>query len=109
MGLWYLWTHRNNFLFRAGTLDPWVWRKCIQDSAEFFSIGLVTKTKQLKTIVSMGWEKPPRGWVKLNTDGSTMRNLERVGGGGLIRNHDGIWLKGFARGIGYTNSILAEL
>ena len=109
MGLWYLWTHRNNFLFRIGTLDPLIWRKCIQGSAEFFSIGLVTKTKQLKTIVPVGWEKPPRGWVKLNIDGSAMRNLERAGGWGLIKDHDGVWLKGFARGIGYINSILPEL
>ena len=47
--------------------------------------------------------------MKLNTDGSAMRNLERAGGGGLFRHQDGVWLKGFARGIGYTNSILAEL
>ena len=47
--------------------------------------------------------------MKLNTDGSAMRNPERAGGGGLFRHQDGVWLKGFARGIGYTNSILAEL
>ena len=32
-------------------MDAQVQRKCIQGSAEFFSIGFVTKTKQLKTIV----------------------------------------------------------
>ena len=47
--------------------------------------------------------------MKLNTNGLAMRNLERVGGGGLIRDHDGVWLKGFARGLGYTNSALAKL
>ncbi|KAK9991626.1 hypothetical protein SO802_026611 [Lithocarpus litseifolius] len=109
MGLWHLWTHRNNFLFRTGTVDSQEWRKCIQNSVEFFSIGIITKTRQLKTIVPVGWEKPPRGWLKLNSDGSAMRNPERAGGGGLIRDHDGNWLKGYARGIGYTNSALAEL
>ncbi|XP_050241321.1 uncharacterized protein LOC126690241 [Quercus robur] len=38
-----------------------------------------------------------------------MRNPDRAGGGGLIRDHDGAWLKGFARGLGFTNSALAEL
>ena len=33
----------------------------------------------------------------------------RAGGGGLFRDHDGVWLKGFARGLGFTNSILVEL
>lgn len=61
MGLWQLWLHINNFLFKIGTADSQVWRKCIQGNAKFFSIGLETKTKQLKTIVPVGWEKPPRG------------------------------------------------
>lgn len=65
-----------------GTLDTQIWRKCIQGSAEFFSIGLASKTKPLKTIVPVGWEKPQRGWMKLNTDGSTMRSANRAGGGG---------------------------
>ena len=47
--------------------------------------------------------------MKLNTNGSAMRNPNRAGGRGLFKDHDGVWLKGFARGIGYTNSILAEL
>ena len=59
----------------------------------------MTKTKQLKTVVPVGWEKPPRGWMKLNTDGSAMKNSDRAGGGGLIRDHDGARLKGFARGL----------
>ena len=33
----------------------------------------------------------------------------RAGGGGLIRDHDGSWVKGYARGLGHTNSIMAEL
>ena len=109
MGLWFLWTHRNTFLFRSGSVDTHNWRKCLQGSAEFFSIGLPSKVRQLKNVVSVGWEKPPRGWVKLNTDGSAMKNPDRAGGGGLLRDHDGVWLRGFARGLGYTNSILAEL
>ena len=109
MGLWFLWTHRNTFLFRSGSVDTQNWRKCFQDSVEFYSIGLPSKVKWLKNVVSVGWEKPPRGWVKLNTDGSAMKNPDRAGGGGLLRDHDGVWLKGFARGLGFTNSILAEL
>ena len=33
----------------------------------------------------------------------------RAGGGGLIRDHDGSWVKGYARGLGHTNSIMIEL
>ena len=56
MGLWFLWTHRNTFLFRSGSEDTQNWRKCIQGSAKFYSIGLSSKAKQLKNVVSVGWE-----------------------------------------------------
>ena len=47
--------------------------------------------------------------MKLNTDRFAMKNPDKAGGGGLRRDHDGVWLKGFARGLGFTNSILVEL
>ena len=90
MGRGFLWTHKNTFLFRSGSVDTQNWRKFIQGSAEFYSIGLSLKAKQLKNVVSMGWEKPPRGWVKLNTDGSATKNPNCAGGGGLFRDHDGV-------------------
>ena len=33
------------------------------------------------------------GWAKLNLDGSTFGSTGHVGGGGVIRDHDGQWLK----------------
>ena len=48
-------------------------------------------------------------WVKLNSDGSSMGNPGRAGGGGIIRNEEGKWIKGYARSIGNMTSIAAEL
>ena len=89
MALWQLWLHKNNFVFRTGTMDHQLWKECLQYSTEFYSIGLEAKIKQSKTSVPLGWKKPPRGWMKLNSDGSVLRNLGGAGGGGLIRDHDG--------------------
>ena len=47
--------------------------------------------------------------MKLNSDGSTLKNPGKAGGGGLFRDHEGKWVKGYARGIGHTNSFMAEL
>ena len=55
------------------------------------------------------WEKPSPGWVKLNTDGSSLVNSEIAGSGGLIRNSDGGWIMGFVRKIGTTSSVAAEI
>ena len=45
----------------------------------------------------------------MNSDGSAINNPGKAGGGGLFCDHEGNWMKGYARGIGHTNSFLAEL
>ena len=60
----------------------------------------------------MRWEKPPHGWVKLNTDGghgAAKGNPGLVGYGGLIRDDHGNWMAGFAKRIETCTSFVAEL
>ena len=109
MGVWQLWLHRNNYVFWTGNVDQSTWKRCIQAYAKFFSIGLDTKIKNPKTIVPVRCDKPPVGWMKLNSDGSALGNPGRAGGGGLIHNHDGNWVQGYARGLGHTSSFMVEL
>ena len=49
------------------------------------------------------------GWVKLNLDGSAFGSTGHAGGGGVIRDHDEQWLKGYARPLGCSNSCMVEL
>ena len=109
MGVWNLWLHRNNFIFRTGKVDQSCFKRSIKDSVEFFYVGLNAKLPKAKSFIAEGWEKPPMGWAKLNTDGSAIRSTGRAGGGGVIRDHEGQWLKGFARPLGGSNSCMAEL
>ena len=108
MGVWNLWLHRNNFI-RTGKVDRSCFKKSIKDSAEFFFVGLNAKLPKAKSVIAVGWEKPPMGWAKLNSDGSALGTTGRAGGGRIIRDHDGHWLKGYARPLGCTNSCMAEL
>ena len=48
------------------------------------------------------------GWFKLNTDGASFSNVGKEGGGGLIRDHHGSWVKGYMRNIGFASNIIAE-
>ena len=109
IGVWNLWLHRNNYVFRTGKLEQSYFKKSIKDSAEFFSVGRNVKMPKAKIVVEVGWEKPPMGWVKLNTDGSAIGSTGRASGGGVIRNHEGQWLKGYARPLGSSNSCMVEL
>ena len=49
------------------------------------------------------------GWVKLNIDGAVTRNPGASSAGGLIRNDQGCWLKGFSANLGRSSNIAAEL
>ena len=79
MAVWHLWLHRNSFLSKTGKVDRSSFKRRIKDSVEFFPIGLNAKLPKAKSIVAVGWEKPPMGWVKLNSNGSALGNPGRVG------------------------------
>ncbi|KAF7834434.1 reverse transcriptase [Senna tora] len=59
--------------------------------------------------INVGWVKPKNGFIKLNTDGSSIGNPGPVGVGGLFRDSDGRWLLGFSGSIGYQTNMFAEL
>ena len=42
-------------------------------------------------------------------DESSLGNLGRVGGRGIIRNSHGDWVCGYARSVGYMTSVATEL
>lgn len=55
--------------------------------------------------------RPDFGWVKVNVDGAVSTTLG-ASCGGVIRNAEGGWLKGFSRNLGYlafANVFLSEL
>ena len=59
--------------------------------------------------VGGGFQPTPVGWLNLNIDGSAIGNLGVTGGGGLIRNENDDWIMGFARSLGITSGVMAEL
>ncbi|KAF2318593.1 hypothetical protein GH714_009221 [Hevea brasiliensis] len=63
----------------------------------------------MKTITTVSWTCPPDNVFKLNTDGS-LPNLGGIAcGGGLIRDSNGRWIKGFKAVFEKTSVLGAEL
>ncbi|CAL9017353.1 unnamed protein product [Prunus brigantina] len=62
-----------------------------------------------KIQVSLAWTPPEIGVLKLNVDGSLMRNSGSIGAGGVIRDHLGNWIGGFAVNLGKGQILEAEL
>ena len=107
--LWLLWKDRNLCVFKHKNPNPNLNKAIIDRATEFFFCaynGLVTKRMIMKNI---RWEKPRAGWLTLNTDDSAASISSPAGGGGLVRDENGDWVKGFVRRIGSTSSYLAEL
>ena len=63
----------------------------------------------IRNKIQVRWLNLLSNWFKLNSDGLTRGNPGLASGGGLIRNEKGEWIKGYARAIGITTSVAAEL
>ena len=62
-----------------------------------------------KVIRQVRWSKPGGGWLKLNTDGSFGGEGAASGCGGLLRDSNGLWIRGFAKAMVVSSSLAAEL
>ena len=78
-------------------------------ATEFLYLGINGKQIQTKQKIQVRWQCPPPNGFKLNTNRSSLGNPRLAGGGSLIRNKKGKWVKGFARAIGTTTNVAAEL
>ena len=73
----------------------------------YYCVGKLGSLKN-KVVYNISWNRPPTGWCKLNTDEASLGNPGKAGGEGVIRDCEGRWMRGFARSIGFTTSIMAE-
>ena len=46
------------------------------------------------------WERLPQGWMKFNTDGSSIGNLGLASCWGIVRDNQGRWILGFLGTLG---------
>lgn len=60
--------------------------------------GHASKLQYGSNIIKVGWDPPPIGWVKINSDGFV--NLGNAACGGLLPNTNGIFMVGFACNLG---------
>ena len=66
----------------------------------------VKKAKEWRLI---GWDCPPPGWYKFNTDGAMKASCQVAAAGGILRNDQGNWLVGFAMNLGNYSALVAEI
>ncbi|KAL0016315.1 hypothetical protein SO802_003384 [Lithocarpus litseifolius] len=109
IAVWVLWLHRNSTIFGKANIHKDLKAESLAKAAEMAYMGIIEKHKQIKAKIQVRWLPPSLNWFKVNSDGSSMGNPGLAGGGVLIRNQDGEWVKGYARSIGCATSVAAEL
>ena len=107
---WTIWTARNKTAFEGTEFNHSTIFKRFSSLAIELKFSLPQKVdKPPKEKILIGWKPPSSGFLKLNTDGSALGNPGLTSAGGLIRDSNGNWVRGFSRFIGTTNSFAAEL
>lgn len=107
--VWSIWKSKNLCVFNRKDQNPHLSTKIENQALEFMYCVTSPRNPICKTNRRIWWEKPPVGWKKLNTDGSSMDSLERAGCGGIVRDEHVGWVVGFTRHIGSTNNFVSEL
>ncbi|KAH0764805.1 hypothetical protein KY285_000676 [Solanum tuberosum] len=67
------------------------------------------ENKNQMEFTKVNWYKPPNNILKLNTDGSAIGNPGRIGGGGILRDHQGNMVYDFTIPLGMGTSNQAEI
>ncbi|GLT74509.1 hypothetical protein SLA2020_463010, partial [Shorea laevis] len=108
--VWSIWHLRNQLVHDRRELSIGSTKEFIQQKIEEFKrITFIPTVDTQNYSVLVGWKPPPAGFVKLNTDGSALKNPGIAGAGGVFRDDLGNWLCGFSRYVGITTSLSAEL
>lgn len=74
------------------------WVKSIHNAHHFHDMLRLKAPARVNT--SIGWDLPPTGWIKLNTEGAFWSTNLKATAGGVLRDHQGVWLAGFSSNLG---------
>ena len=76
-------------MFKNKNPNPSIVKEILDRAFEFTHCACIALAKKRMIIKRIQWEKPCSGWIKLNTDGSSLVNPGMAGGGDLIRDENG--------------------
>ena len=92
--MWCLWLQRNQVVFNVVSPHGDLKSDVLAKAAEYVYYGVNSRFSPTRSIIQIKWLHPPLNWVKLNSDGPSLGNPGQAGGGGLIRDSSGVWIRG---------------
>ncbi|XP_016496731.2 uncharacterized protein LOC107815630 [Nicotiana tabacum] len=68
----------------------------------------IEKLKPMQSWSQVLWSTPNHGYIKVNTDGSYIRENNKAGIGGIVRNNNGDLIMAFSKDVQCDNNNTAE-
>ncbi|KAL5741649.1 hypothetical protein ACOSP7_028381 [Xanthoceras sorbifolium] len=108
--LWNIWKWRYKKVF----VDDFVLPSCLHSIIDNFLKDWMQVIARDHHIVKphnlrIAWQPPTDGWVKLNIDGGRDMGLDFITAGGVARDANSKWLRGFTLKRGYGSVLEVEL
>ncbi|GLT51936.1 hypothetical protein SLA2020_253070 [Shorea laevis] len=108
--IWVIWKSRNAPIFNKKRTPHHVLFQQASSLARDTNLVLATNILSSPRVPRwVRWFPPDLPFFKLNTDGALNNSTGQASAGGLIRDHGGWWIHGFAINIGPQSSYMAEL
>lgn len=79
-----VWLQQNWVIFRDHITHSSLMTEMLAKAFEFAYLGLNDRVRPSVISIKVWWSPPPKSWFKLNSDGSSLGNIGRAGGGGII-------------------------
>ena len=106
--LWEVWCHRNGWVLNHLVHRRDVLARKINLLSDTCSM-VYDRYPPTKNVISVCWTPPSLGFIKINSDGSSLGNPSVVGFGGILRRGNGDWIMGYSGHISKADNLCAEL
>lgn len=80
----------------------------LKAAEEWKNAQVKASSSRLYHTITLAWKKPDLHVFKLNIDGTRSGASEKIGAGGVLRNHRGDWIAGFQVNLGIGEILDAE-
>ncbi|XP_019425141.1 PREDICTED: uncharacterized protein LOC109334024 [Lupinus angustifolius] len=80
----------------------------VEDLLILRSFNINDKFNLAPRITEVTWLPRERGWIKVNTDGAAHDSPGHSGGGGIFRDHNGVYITAFSKYLTIQNAIFVE-
>ncbi|KAK8690240.1 hypothetical protein V6N13_088941 [Hibiscus sabdariffa] len=115
--LWNIWRQWNDRIFNGTTetwgsviaRSKWLAIRSVVSGAESGQQSMRSAGTSAVTATLGRWCPPGDGWMKLNSDGVRSSLDGDASCGGVLRDHNGGWIRGFSKFIGKCSVVEVEL